>query len=534
MPASEITMATNGHSDAKHSVSNKDTNGATENMTEQDNEGKTREEMENFWKEHSANATEEEMMLDSNAEQLGREEIPEILSLLPNAARLDVLELGAGIGRFTGHLAAKAKSVTAVDFMEAFIEKNRQINGHHGNAIFRQADVTKLQLPPGSYDLVFSNWLLMYLEEHEVQELFCKVLQWLRPGGYFFFRESCFHPSGNAKRQYNPTRYRDPGAYTAILQSVSVPADDNPHTTYAFEMIMSKSVQTYIKLKNNGNQICWLVHKEQRREMDNHGFNTNQEFLDKSVYSLENIHSYEWIFGEGFISSGGITTTVEFTNMLNLCPGEHVLDVGSGIGGSAFHMAQEFDVKVTGIDLSANMVSVALEKAYKVNDKRVQFEMGDVTKRQFPLQSFDAIYSRETLHHIEDKVTLLSSFFKWLKPGGRLVITDYCCRHDEGSNGWSNEFKKFVQKYGYHLLSVDQYAKILIQVGFGQVQVDDRTSQFLQILNKELQHLENVQREVTEEFSVTDYRLLENTWKNKMVQCASGEHKYGVMYAKKD
>lgn len=47
-----------------------------------------------------------------------------------------------------------------------------------------------------SYDLVFSNWLLMYLEEHEVQELFCKVLQWLRPGGYFFFRESCFHPSG--------------------------------------------------------------------------------------------------------------------------------------------------------------------------------------------------------------------------------------------------------------------------------------------------------------------------------------------------
>lgn len=60
--------------------------------------GKTREEMENFWKEHSANATEEEMMLDSNAEQLGREEVPEILSLLPNAARLDVLELGAGIG----------------------------------------------------------------------------------------------------------------------------------------------------------------------------------------------------------------------------------------------------------------------------------------------------------------------------------------------------------------------------------------------------------------------------------------------------
>lgn len=84
------------------------------------------------------------------------------------------------------------------------------------------------------------------------------------------------------------------------------------------------------------------------------------------------------------------------------------------------------------------------------------------------------------------------------------MITDYCCRHDEGSNGWSNQFKKFVQKYGYHLLSVDQYAKILKQVGFGQVQVDDRTSQFLQILDKELQHLENAKREVTE---VTGFKL---------------------------
>lgn len=41
-----------------------------------------------------------------------------------------IIELGAGIGRFTGSLAATARNVTAVDFMANSIEENRRINGH--------------------------------------------------------------------------------------------------------------------------------------------------------------------------------------------------------------------------------------------------------------------------------------------------------------------------------------------------------------------------------------------------------------------
>lgn len=49
---------------------------------------------------------------------------------------------------------------------------------------------------------------------------------------------------------------------------------------------------------------------------------------------------YERIFGDNFISTGGIETTEEFVKMLNLKPKEHVLDVGSGIGGGDFYMAK--------------------------------------------------------------------------------------------------------------------------------------------------------------------------------------------------
>ena len=54
--------------------------------------------MQQFWKAHSVELSAKEMMLDDDADALGLEEIPELLSLLPDLAGKDVIELGAGIG----------------------------------------------------------------------------------------------------------------------------------------------------------------------------------------------------------------------------------------------------------------------------------------------------------------------------------------------------------------------------------------------------------------------------------------------------
>jgi 2-polyprenyl-3-methyl-5-hydroxy-6-metoxy-1,4-benzoquinol methylase len=47
----------------------------------------------------------------------------QILSLLPSYKGKSVLELGAGIGRFTGDLAKEAGHVLALDFIESVIKK---------------------------------------------------------------------------------------------------------------------------------------------------------------------------------------------------------------------------------------------------------------------------------------------------------------------------------------------------------------------------------------------------------------------------
>ncbi|KAK9963740.1 hypothetical protein ABG768_006906 [Culter alburnus] len=489
--------------------------------------------MMEFWKEHSKLATVEEMMLDSNAQELTQHELPEILSLLPCLAGSDVLELGAGIGRYTRHLIGKAHHVTAVDFMEKFVEKNREENSHLGNAEFIQADVTKLDFPKHSFDLVFSNWLLMYLSDQELKLLAEKFLMWLRPGGYLFFRESCFHQSGDSKRDFNPTHYRSPAHYNHLMTSVLLDESEKTEKKcYGFDMVLSKTVQTYVKMKKNQNQLCWLMQKARRDATEQHqgGFSTFQEFLDNQQYTRRGILRYEKMFGSGYVSTGGLSTTKEFVDMLNLTPKQKVLDVGCGIGGGDFYMAKTFGVEVLGMDLSSNMVEIAMERAVKEKLPLVQFEVSDATKRRFPEDAFDVVYSRDTILHIRDKLDLFRKFYSWLKPGGKLLISDYCC----GEKPWSPAFQDYVNQRGYILYTPQRYGQFLSEVGFSNVRAEDRTDQFIQVIKTELQRAEEMKEEFIQEFSKEDYDAIVKGWTEKLQRCETGDQRWGLFYATKE
>ncbi|KAG2303997.1 hypothetical protein Bca52824_032648 [Brassica carinata] len=45
-----------------------------------------------------------------------------------------------------------------------------------------------------------------------------RMLGWVKPVAYIFFRESCFHQCGDSKRKSNPTHYREPRFYTKVFQ----------------------------------------------------------------------------------------------------------------------------------------------------------------------------------------------------------------------------------------------------------------------------------------------------------------------------
>lgn len=324
-----------------------------------------------------------------------------------------------------------------------------------------------------------------------------KVLNCLQVGGTFAFCETCFEEADN-----EGLYIRKPSFYSSYVESVTLTSNVNGLIYQnIFEITLSKVLKP-------SNKVLWVVTKVKSSRDESFGFGSFQEFLNTKQYSLTGILRYEKIFGEGFISTGGIDTTREFVGYLKLKSGEHILDVGSGIGGGDFYMAENFGVKVTGVDLSSNVVAIALDRWREKECPNISFEVCDATKRNFPESTFDVIYSRDTILHISDKRHLFSSFLKWLKPGGRLLISDYCCCDGQ----WSEDYTLYVKQRGYFLLSVKDYGKLLGDVGFVKVKAEDRTDQFVEMLKKELDRITMTRKAFLKDFTEEDFNALLSGW----------------------
>lgn len=74
--------------------------------------------------------------------------------------------------------------------------------------------------------------------------------------------------------------------------------------------------------------------------------------------------------------------------------------MGCGTGGADFYMAEKYNVRVIGIDLSVQAISFALERGVG-RTCVVEFEAADCTKKQYSSNTFDVIYSCDTILHIQ-------------------------------------------------------------------------------------------------------------------------------------
>ena len=189
------------------------------------------------------------MLLQDDTENLGQTERADIIAQLPSLDGMEVLELAAGIGRYTTHLAHVASHVTAVDFVERFLEQNRKATVQLNNVSYCYADVMDVAFEPESFDFVFTNWLFMYLDDQQMLLLRDKICQWTRIGGYVFFRESCSRGAfGGLYSGDNPTRYRLDSEYTRLF-------DDG------FGLIRQGVVKVYEERFNRANQCYWLFQR---------------------------------------------------------------------------------------------------------------------------------------------------------------------------------------------------------------------------------------------------------------------------------
>jgi ubiquinone/menaquinone biosynthesis C-methylase UbiE len=121
----------------------------------------------------------------------------------------------------------------------------------------------------------------------------------------------------------------------------------------------------------------------------------------------------------------GRASTLEVAEIVNLKNNDLILDVGCGLGGTARHLAEQYNCHVSGIDLTEEYISVGkwLTEQVGLSD-HVELLRGSALDIPFEDEKFDIVWTEHVQMNIADKDGFYSEIARVLKPGGRLLFHD--------------------------------------------------------------------------------------------------------------
>lgn len=170
---------------------------------------------------------------------------------------------------------------------------------------------------------------------------------------------------------------------------------------------------------------------------------------------------------------GGHAATQYLLSKMQFKQTDHVLDVGSGIGGAARTIAKSTGCRVTGIDLTPEYVETAETLSHLTGlDKQVSFKVASALELPFDDGVFDAAVTMHVAMNIKDRDALYNEILRVLKPGACLGIYDVMKKGDEGLDypvPWAeNDASSF-------LASQKQMHSYLENAGFDNIDTEDRS-----------------------------------------------------------
>jgi len=115
---------------------------------------------------------------------------------------------------------------------------------------------------------------------------------------------------------------------------------------------------------------------------------------------------------------------VEAAKHLNLSPGQKALDLGCGIGGATFPLAQLTGPTglVAGVDISSSMIETATHRAE--GRAGIEFRIGEAGAIPYPDHFFDAARSERVFLYLPDRLGAIHEMKRVVKPGGKIVLLD--------------------------------------------------------------------------------------------------------------
>ena len=160
-------------------------------------------------------------------------------------------------------------------------------------------------------------------------------------------------------------------------------------------------------------------------------------------------------------------TTRETLRRLPMTPTAHVLDVGCGTGELLRRLRARYPgAALAGLDPVAEMLAVARDKLSGDEDLRV----GYANALPWHTGSFDRVVSCNMFHYITHPVEALREMARVLRPGGVIVLTDWC--DDYLACRLCNYYLRLTNRAFYKTYREAECRELLREAGFEDVKLE--------------------------------------------------------------
>ncbi|HEC61383.1 MAG TPA: class I SAM-dependent methyltransferase [bacterium] len=161
--------------------------------------------------------------------------------------------------------------------------------------------------------------------------------------------------------------------------------------------------------------------------------------------------------------AGGRTSEL-LIELLNPTKDAWILDLGCGTGNFLTEL-DTISAKLLGLDVSAGMLAQARAKT-----SRAELILSDGVAMPLQDRSFQAAYCILVLHHISDKIGLMSEVYRILHRQGRFVIQS--CSHEQLSTFWFyHYFPRGLEIDRKRFTDFTELSGMLMEVGFKDISI---------------------------------------------------------------
>jgi len=199
----------------------------------------------------------------------------------------------------------------------------------------------------------------------------------------------------------------------------------------------------------------------------------------REAWPPERVKVAQMVWGDGFSFPGGVDYTVTIAQALKLPRDGRGLDIGSGLGGGTRAMACAYGAIVDGFDLSPDLAheGQGLSIAASLGD-RAPIDFLDIDRDMFKHKHYDAALIRNTLSLMSDKAVLLKRVAASLKPGGRMLVVEFCLARED-AHGAALDAYRLGEATAPRLATLPVLASRLKEAGLAVLGVEDHTESFM-------------------------------------------------------